>query len=155
MSATPSSEKTGDPLVASRGVLQLVATPIGNLEDVTLRALRVLAEADLVFAEDTRRTRTLLDRHGIAARPVSLHAHNEMLTSVAFLPDGETILSAARDGTIKVWHLSARETAEIGSCRATLYGFSPPVTALGIAPDGETVVAGAGGAVVVLSAAKQ
>jgi 16S rRNA (cytidine1402-2'-O)-methyltransferase len=57
--------------------LHIVATPIGNLEDVTLRALRVLREADLVLAEDTRRTRILLDRHGIAAKPVSLHAHNE------------------------------------------------------------------------------
>jgi 16S rRNA (cytidine1402-2'-O)-methyltransferase len=59
------------------GVLHLVSTPIGNLEDVTLRALRVLREADLVLAEDTRHVRRLLDRHGIAARPVSLHAHNE------------------------------------------------------------------------------
>ena len=59
------------------GTLHVVATPIGNLEDVTLRALRTLREADLVFAEDTRRTRILLDHHGIDARPVSLHAHNE------------------------------------------------------------------------------
>ena len=59
------------------GTLHVVATPIGNLEDVTLRALRVLGEADLVFAEDTRRTRILLERHRIAARPLSLHAHNE------------------------------------------------------------------------------
>ncbi len=59
------------------GTLHVVATPIGNLEDVTLRALRVLREADLLFAEDTRRTRVLLDRHGVDARPVSLHAHNE------------------------------------------------------------------------------
>lgn len=59
------------------GTLYVVATPIGNLEDVTLRALRVLGEAGLVLAEDTRRTRVLLDRHGVRARPVSLHAHNE------------------------------------------------------------------------------
>jgi 16S rRNA (cytidine1402-2'-O)-methyltransferase len=59
------------------GTLSVVATPIGNLEDVTLRALRRLREADLVLAEDTRHTRTLLDRHGIRARPRSLHAHNE------------------------------------------------------------------------------
>ena len=58
--------------------LYLVATPIGNLEDVTLRAIRVLGEAALVLAEDTRRTRVLLDRHGIAAKPISLHAHNEV-----------------------------------------------------------------------------
>jgi len=59
------------------GTLHLVATPIGNLEDITLRALRVLREAALVLAEDTRHTRVLLDRHGIDARPVSLHEHNE------------------------------------------------------------------------------
>ena len=59
------------------GTLHVVATPIGNLEDVTLRALRVIGEADLLFAEDTRRTRKLLERHGIDARPLSLHAHNE------------------------------------------------------------------------------
>jgi len=59
------------------GRLSLVATPIGNLEDVTLRALRVLREADQLLAEDTRRVRKLLDRHGIRARPASFHAHNE------------------------------------------------------------------------------
>ncbi len=58
-------------------VLHLVATPIGNLEDVTLRALKLLGESELLLAEDTRRTRVLLDRHGIDARPLSLHAHNE------------------------------------------------------------------------------
>ncbi|MDJ0866424.1 MAG: 16S rRNA (cytidine(1402)-2'-O)-methyltransferase [Myxococcota bacterium] len=59
------------------GTLHLVATPIGNLEDVTLRALRVLGEADVVLAEDTRRTRILLERHGVDARARSLNAHNE------------------------------------------------------------------------------
>jgi 16S rRNA (cytidine1402-2'-O)-methyltransferase len=53
-------------------------TPIGNLEDVTLRVLRVLGEADVLACEDTRHTRILLDRHGIrAAQVVSLHEHNE------------------------------------------------------------------------------
>lgn len=55
----------------------LVATPIGNLEDVSQRALRVLAAADWVAAEDTRHTRKLLDRYGIEARLVSLFEHNE------------------------------------------------------------------------------
>jgi len=59
------------------GTLHIVATPIGNLEDVTLRALRVLREADWVLAEDTRRTRILLDHFEIDQKPTSLHAHNE------------------------------------------------------------------------------
>jgi 16S rRNA (cytidine1402-2'-O)-methyltransferase len=59
------------------GTLYLVATPIGNLEDVTRRALRVLGEADVVACEDTRRTRALLEHFGIRARTVSYHEHNE------------------------------------------------------------------------------
>jgi len=59
------------------GTLYLVATPIGNLEDVTARALRVLREADLVAAEDTRHTRRLLEHFGITAKLVSLFEHNE------------------------------------------------------------------------------
>ena len=60
------------------GTLCLVATPIGNLEDITLRALRVLREADRIYAEDTRRSGVLLRHHGVATRAVSLHAHNEV-----------------------------------------------------------------------------
>ncbi|MBW2713717.1 MAG: 16S rRNA (cytidine(1402)-2'-O)-methyltransferase [Deltaproteobacteria bacterium] len=58
--------------------LYLVATPIGNLKDVTLRALNVLREVDIVFAEDTRRTRILLSHHGITAKLKTLNAHNEV-----------------------------------------------------------------------------
>ena len=60
-----------------KGTLYLVATPIGNLEDITRRALRVLSEADVVACEDTRRTRTLLEHFGIRAKTVSYHEHNE------------------------------------------------------------------------------
>src|ERR1700758_3138705 len=52
-------------------------TPIGNLEDVTLRVLAALRDADIVACEDTRRTRVLLDRYGVKARLVSYHEHNE------------------------------------------------------------------------------
>jgi 16S rRNA (cytidine1402-2'-O)-methyltransferase len=58
------------------GILYVVATPIGNLEDVTLRALRVLSEVDLIAAEDTRVTRKLLARHGIRTPVTSYHEHN-------------------------------------------------------------------------------
>ena len=65
-------------LNAMRGRLVVCPTPIGNLEDVTLRVLRVLGEADVIACEDTRHTRKLLDRHGIdGARLVSYHEHNE------------------------------------------------------------------------------
>jgi 16S rRNA (cytidine1402-2'-O)-methyltransferase len=66
--------------------LAICATPIGNLEDVTLRVLRELGEADLVLCEDTRRTRILLDRHGVSARLVSYHEHNEAARSSEMLP---------------------------------------------------------------------
>jgi 16S rRNA (cytidine1402-2'-O)-methyltransferase len=57
--------------------LAVCATPIGNLGDVTLRVLAELREADLVLCEDTRRSRVLLDRHGISSRLLSYHGHNE------------------------------------------------------------------------------
>lgn len=62
---------------AAKGRLVVCPTPIGNLDDVTLRSLEQLRSADLIACEDTRRTRILLDRHGIAARPVALHDRNE------------------------------------------------------------------------------
>jgi 16S rRNA (cytidine1402-2'-O)-methyltransferase len=59
------------------GRLVVCPTPIGNLEDVTLRVLAALREADIVACEDTRRTRVLLDRYGVRAHLVSYHEHNE------------------------------------------------------------------------------
>jgi 16S rRNA (cytidine1402-2'-O)-methyltransferase len=66
------------------GILYIVASPIGNLEDITLRALRVLKEVDLIAAEDTRHTKKLLARYGIATPLTSYHQHNEK-TKSAFL----------------------------------------------------------------------
>lgn len=59
------------------GILYIVATPIGNMEDITLRALRVLKEVDIIAAEDTRHTKKLLKIHGITTPLLSLHEHNE------------------------------------------------------------------------------
>ena len=76
------------------GILYLVATPIGNLEDITARALRTLREVGLVAAEDTRHTRRLLEHFGIAAKLVSLFEHNERARSgmlVEMLRDGESV----------------------------------------------------------------
>jgi 16S rRNA (cytidine1402-2'-O)-methyltransferase len=66
--------------------LAVCATPIGNLEDVTLRVLAELAAADVVLCEDTRHTRGLLDRHGIRARLLSYHEHNEAKRTAELLP---------------------------------------------------------------------
>ena len=119
--------------------LVVVPTPIGNLEDVTLRALRELREADLVLCEDTRRTRTLLQRHGLEAKLLSYHAHNEAkrvadlvprleageriaLASDAGLPalndPGARLISAALERGVEVVVLpgpSAIETALVAS----------------------------------------
>jgi 16S rRNA (cytidine1402-2'-O)-methyltransferase len=66
--------------------LAVCATPIGNLEDVTLRVLAELAAADVVLCEDTRHTRVLLERHGIETRLVSYHEHNEAKRTAELLP---------------------------------------------------------------------
>jgi 16S rRNA (cytidine1402-2'-O)-methyltransferase len=66
--------------------LAVCATPIGNLEDVTLRVLAELQAADVVLCEDTRHTRGLLERHGIAARLLSYHEHNEAARTAELLP---------------------------------------------------------------------
>jgi 16S rRNA (cytidine1402-2'-O)-methyltransferase len=120
-------------------VLAVCATPIGNLEDVTLRVLRELGEADLVLCEDTRRTKILLERHGIEAKLLSYHEHNEAertaqvlprlaageriaLTSDAGLPGvsdpGARLIAAALEARVPVTVLpgaSAVETALVAS----------------------------------------
>lgn len=84
------------------GTLYVVATPIGNLEDVTLRALRVLREVSLIAAEDTRRTARLLQHYSISTRTTSLHAHNERSRTpslIARLQAGESIALVSDAGT--------------------------------------------------------
>jgi 16S rRNA (cytidine1402-2'-O)-methyltransferase len=76
------------------GSLVVCPTPIGNLEDVTLRVLSALRSADVVACEDTRRTRVLLDKYGVSARMVSYHEHNESARAselVGRMREGETV----------------------------------------------------------------
>jgi 16S rRNA (cytidine1402-2'-O)-methyltransferase len=76
------------------GRLVVCPTPIGNLEDITLRVLSVLREADVVACEDTRRTRVLLDRYGVSASLLSYHEHNEQKRSadlVRRMAEGEVV----------------------------------------------------------------
>jgi 16S rRNA (cytidine1402-2'-O)-methyltransferase len=84
------------------GCLYLVATPIGNLEDITLRAIRILKEADLIACEDTRQTLKLLSHYGIRKEMVSYHEHNELTRSpelVIELEQGAQIALVSDAGT--------------------------------------------------------
>jgi len=84
------------------GILYIVATPIGNLEDITLRAIRVLKEADLVAAEDTRHTRHLLDRYQIDTQLTSYHDHNKEEKApvlVARMLEGKSVALVSDAGT--------------------------------------------------------
>ncbi|MGA6981547.1 MAG: 16S rRNA (cytidine(1402)-2'-O)-methyltransferase [Candidatus Sulfotelmatobacter sp.] len=77
----------GKDTLTPRPALYLVGTPIGNLEDITLRALRVLKEVDVIACEDTRQTQKLLNHYGITTRTVSYHEHNEMTRSAELVKD--------------------------------------------------------------------
>src|SRR5512132_1668985 len=84
------------------GTLYVVATPIGNLEDVTLRALRILREVSLIAAEDTRRTARILQHYSISTRTTSLHEHNERTKTPALIERllaGESIALVSDAGT--------------------------------------------------------
>jgi len=116
--------------------LYLVATPIGNLEDVSLRALRVLGSAELVLAEDTRRTRVLLDRHGVPAKPISLHTHNEagrVSQLLAVLDGGGDVALVSDAGTPLISDPGDRLVAaalEAGHRVVPIPGASAPLAAL-------------------------
>src|SRR5271166_886137 len=87
---------------APAGTLYLVGTPIGNLEDITLRAVRTLKEVDLVACEDTRHTLKLLNHYGIEKPTISYHEHNELTRAaelVVHLEDGDDIALVTDAGT--------------------------------------------------------
>ncbi len=84
------------------GILYVVATPIGNLEDITLRALRILREAAFVACEDTRHTRKLLDHYGISKPAISYHEHNEPARAAEIierLESGDSVALVSDAGT--------------------------------------------------------
>jgi 16S rRNA (cytidine1402-2'-O)-methyltransferase len=81
-------------LPATQPSLYLVGTPIGNLEDISLRALRILKEVDLIACEDTRQTAKLLNHYGVETRTISYHEHNELTRSaelIMHLEQGKSI----------------------------------------------------------------
>ena len=135
------------------GILYVVATPIGNLEDVTLRALRVLRDVSLIAAEDTRRTARLLQHYSISTRTTSLHEHNEhekgpqlvarLLAgdSIAVVSDagtpvvsdpGQTLVALARAAGVRVEAipgpsavLAAISASGLAAAQFTFLGFPP------------------------------
>src|SRR5438105_2254326 len=92
----------GDRIGRMAGSLYVVATPIGNLEDITYRAVRVLGEVDLIACEDTRHTRKLLNHLAIETRTISYHEHNERERAVellALLQQGSSVAIVSDAGT--------------------------------------------------------
>ncbi|MCP4720090.1 MAG: rRNA (cytidine-2'-O-)-methyltransferase, partial [Desulfobacteraceae bacterium] len=67
------------------GTLFIVATPLGNLEDITFRAVRILKQVDMIAAEDTRYSKRLLNHYGIETRMISCHEHNEAKKSIQLI----------------------------------------------------------------------
>lgn len=143
--------------VSDAGTLYVVATPIGNLEDMTPRAVRVLSEADLIAAEDTRHSGRLLRHFGIGARAEAIHEHNERSQvprlveilkggkSIAFITDAGTplvsdpgfhLVRAARQAGIRVVPvpgacaaIAALSAAGLPSDRFVFEGFPPAKSA--------------------------
>ena len=118
------------------GTLYVVATPIGNLEDITLRALRVLREVDVIAAEDTRRSARLLNHHGIATRTISFHEHNarsRVPQLISRLEGGESVAIVTDAGTPGVSDPGlelVREAIEKGIRIDPIPGASAPLVAL-------------------------
>ncbi|MBQ6652473.1 MAG: 16S rRNA (cytidine(1402)-2'-O)-methyltransferase [Prevotella sp.] len=118
------------------GTLYIVPTPVGNMEDMTLRAIRTLREADLILAEDTRTSGILLKHHGIGGRMMSHHKFNEHGMAAAIverLKGGQTIALISDAGTPGIsdpGFLLAREAARNGITVQTLPGPTACIPAL-------------------------
>jgi 16S rRNA (cytidine1402-2'-O)-methyltransferase len=118
------------------GRLVVIPTPIGNLEDITLRALSALRDADVIACEDTRRTRVLLDRFGVSAPLVSYHEHNEDARArelVGRMQAGEVVALVSDAGMPLVsdpGFVLLREAVAAGIAVEVLPGASAVITAL-------------------------
>jgi 16S rRNA (cytidine1402-2'-O)-methyltransferase len=123
-------------LAVVSGTLYLVSTPIGNLEDITYRAVRVLKEADLIACEDTRHTSKLLQHYGIERPTISYHEHNENDRSLDLLnrlKNGETIAVVSDAGTPLISDPGYRlvsQAAKAGVTVSAIPGPSAVLTAL-------------------------
>lgn len=98
----PSSGDRGNGESVAAGTLYLVGTPIGNLEDITLRALQTLKDVDLIACEDTRQTIKLLNHYAIEKPTVSYHEHNELTRApelIVHLENGDNIALVTDAGT--------------------------------------------------------
>ena len=132
--------RDGDGPIAGRGRLVVVATPIGNLGDLSPRALEVLVSADAVYCEDTRRSRTLFSAHGATPRHrlQTLHEHNENATSVEVIERvarGELVALVSDAGTPGISDPGARVVAAVldaGLTVSTVPGPSALIAALSI-----------------------
>ena len=137
------------------GTLYIVATPIGNLEDITLRALRVLKEVDLIAAEDTRHSKKLLNHYGIGTPLISYHAHNQESRGpelIRRLLDGQNIALVTDAGTpgfsdpgadlvARAWEAGLKVEAipgpAAGVAALSLSGFKGDILFVGFLPRGE------------------
>ena len=126
------------------GMLYIVPTPVGNMEDITLRALRVLREADIILAEDTRTTGVLLKHYDIQGRLLSHHKFNEHGTTASIierLKAGQTIALVSDAGTPGIsdpGFFLVREAVAAGECVQCLPGataFVPALVASGLPDD--------------------
>jgi 16S rRNA (cytidine1402-2'-O)-methyltransferase len=124
MSAKPGlMDPLEDPTNGSKGRLFVVGTPIGNLEDITLRAIRTLKEVDLIACEDTRRTQALLNHYQIRTPTISYHEHNEMTRApelVIKLEEGNNIalvsdagMPVVSDPGFRLVHLAVRHNIAV------------------------------------------
>ena len=136
----------------SASILYIVATPLGNLEDITLRALRVLKEVDLIAAEDTRRTRKLLSHYQIKTALVSYHAHNQAVRGpelIEKIKQGQNLALVSDAGTpgfsdpgtqlvAQAWEAGLKVEAIPGPAAGvavlSMSGFPGDITFLGFPP---------------------